>query len=57
MNVPVYRMDAAAADQAFAAKRALDMAVRNDPELASNPYFKALRDTASARFRAAFERV
>lgn len=57
MSVPTYRVHAKQADAAFAAKAALEKAMRDDPALARNPYFTALRDTACARFRSAFERV
>lgn len=31
------------------------MTERENPELSGNPYWQALRDTAFARFRSAFE--
>ncbi len=43
------------ADDAYAAHAALVRAEQGDPSLATNPAWKALRDTAYARFRAALE--
>lgn len=50
MTIPVKQ-----ADEAFEAHAALIKA--ETPELARNPYWKALRDAAFARFRAALEAV
>lgn len=53
--VPVIRVDAVSADLALEAHKALLFAERQNPALSSNPYWGALRDTAFARFCAAFE--
>lgn len=45
------------ADDAFAAHAAMLTAEKANPNLALNPHWKALRDTAYARFRAALEAV
>lgn len=52
--VPVIGFDMPAADAAYAAHAALIGLEAERPDLARNPYFQALRDTAYARFRAAF---
>lgn len=44
-----------AADDAYAAHAALILAEKSRPDLAANPYWRALRDSAYARFRAALE--
>ena len=44
-----------AADDAYAAHAALILVEKSRPDLAANPYWKALRDSAFARFRAALE--
>lgn len=53
--VPVIGFDMPAADAAYAAHTALVEMEAARPFLARNPYWNALRDTAFARFRAAFE--
>lgn len=45
------------ADDAYAAHAALVKVETSQPGLATNPYWKALRDSAYARFRAALERA
>lgn len=45
------------ADDAYAAFAAMQKAEQAQPSLAGNPYWRALRDTAYARFKAAFEVV
>lgn len=44
------------ADDAFEAHAALVKAEKGQPGLKANEYWKALRDTAYARFRASMER-
>jgi hypothetical protein len=53
--VPVIRCAAVSADLALEAHKALIAAEHRDPSLGNNPYWGALRDTAFARFCAAFE--
>lgn len=53
----VARYDKIAADDAYAAYAAMQMAEKAQPGLATNEYWRALRDTAYARFKAAFEVV
>lgn len=43
------------ADDAYAAHAAMVLAEQANPALALNPYWKPLRDSAFARFRAALE--
>lgn len=43
------------ASQAFSAHTALIETEQTRPELARNPYWRALRDSAFARFRALFD--
>ena len=45
------------ADDAYAAHAALVRAEKADPSLIGNPHWKALRDSAYARFRSALEAV
>lgn len=53
--VPVITYNVRAADAAFAAHSTLIGVEASRPDLALNPYWQALRDSAFARFRAAFE--
>jgi hypothetical protein len=53
-RVPVIGFDMPAADAAYQAHTALIEIETKRPDLRGNPYFQALRDTAYARFRAAF---
>lgn len=53
--VPIIGFDMPAADAAYAAHTALIEVEAKRPDLARNPYWTALRDTAFARFQAAFE--
>lgn len=53
--VPFIGFDMPAADAAYAAHVALIELEAARPDLSGNPYWNALRDTAFARFRAAFE--
>lgn len=55
--VPVIACRARAADDAFAAYKALRVAEVRDPSLRLNEHWRALVCTAYARFRAAFEVV
>jgi hypothetical protein len=57
MPVPLIRADADLADAAFEAYAALRRTESVRPELRENAHWAALRDTAFARFRAAFEVV
>jgi hypothetical protein len=54
-RVPVIRFDMSSADEAYQAHTALIEVETKRPELARNPYWQALRDTAYARFKAAFQ--
>lgn len=53
--VPVIRMDEQAAKDAFEAHAAMLIAEKANPVLRRNGYWQALKDTAKARFLAAFE--
>lgn len=53
--VRVVRFDEQAAHDAFEAHAAMMIAERANPKLRRNEYWCALRDTAKARFLAAFE--
>lgn len=53
--LPVIRFDERAAHDAFEAHAAMLVAERANPVLRRNEYWQALRDTAKARFLAAFE--
>lgn len=53
--VPIYKIDSEVVENAWQAFRALQLAVADKPELARNPYFSALMDTAYSRFLLAFE--
>lgn len=53
--VPIIRMDEQAAHDAFEAHAAMLLAERANPVLGTNEYWQALKDTARARFLAAFE--
>ncbi len=55
MSIPTIHFDKPKADAAYAAHVALIELEQSKPDLAGNPFFRALRDTAYARFRAAFE--
>lgn len=55
MNFPKYRVKRDRADLAYEAYQALQLAVRERPNLIQNEYFTALQDTAYARFLATFE--
>ena len=55
--VPVIRFDRPLADSAYEAHCALIELEAARPELSRNPHFQALRDTAYARFKAAFEQA
>lgn len=54
-TIPTYRINHAEVDEAYEAYRATQMAVQSDPSLIENKYFKALQDTAYARFLLNFE--
>lgn len=53
--IPVYRIDAEEAAEAYHAFAALRKAARDDPALIENRYFIALQDTAYARFMMTYE--
>jgi len=53
--VRIVRFDEQAAHDAFEAHSAMMIAERANPKLRQNEYWQALRDTAKARFLAAFE--
>ena len=55
MAVPIIRVEPDLADAAFEAYAALRRTEVARPELRDNAHWEALRDTAFARFRAAFE--
>ena len=55
MKVPVYLISERAVNDAWSAYRATQIAARSDPALLDNEYFKAIQDTAYARFLGAFE--
>lgn len=55
MMVPAFKIDSAEVDEAYEAFAALRKAACSDPALLENKYFKALQDTAYARFLARFE--
>lgn len=57
MSVPVIRFDERQAHEAFEAHAALLRAEARDRTLRGNQYWQALKDTARARFLAAFERI
>lgn len=54
-SIPVIHMNERAAHDSFEAMAAMLRAERHDPALRSNEYWTALKDTARARFLAAFE--
>ncbi len=53
--VPVYGIDADEVENAYQAFAALRRAAAAEPALTANPYFRALQDTAYARFLLNFE--
>jgi hypothetical protein len=53
--VPIVRFDEQAAHDAFEAHAAMLIAEKANPVLRRNDYWQALKDTARARFLAAFE--
>lgn len=55
MMKPTIQFDRPLADAAYEAHVALIELEHREPKLASNKFFQALRDSAYARFRAAFE--
>jgi hypothetical protein len=55
VKVPVIRMDEQAAHDAFEAHAAMLIAEKANPTLRRNDYWQALKDTARARFLAAFQ--
>lgn len=55
MTIPVIRMDERAAHDAFEAHAAMLIAEKANPTLRRNEYWRALKDSARARFLAAFE--
>lgn len=57
MKVPVIQFDERLAHDAFEAHAALLKTEARHPEPIRNEHWRALRDTAAARFLAAFERV
>jgi hypothetical protein len=57
MTVPVIRFHPEQAQAAFQAHAAMMIAEKANPSLAENEYWCALKDTARARFLAAFQRV
>lgn len=54
-SIPIYQIDEAIVNDAYAAYSALRRAAQYDPGLLENEYFTALQDTAYARFIRAFE--
>ncbi len=57
VTVPVIRFDEQQAHDAFEAHAAMLKTERKTPELARNEYWQALKDSARARFLAAYERI
>lgn len=55
--VPVIHMDEQAAHDAFEAHAAMLIAEKANPILRKNEYWQALKDSARARFLAAFEKL
>lgn len=55
LAVPTYKIDAQEVEDAYQAFAALRRAAQSEPALLSNEYFKALQDTAYARFLVNFE--
>lgn len=55
MSVPVYQINEAQVNDAYAAYCALCSLVSTQPDLAENEYFLALKDTAFARFLTTYE--
>lgn len=53
--VPLYRIDAQEVEDAYQAFAALRRAAQAEPQLIENKYFRALQDTAYARFLLNFE--
>ena len=54
-HAPVIRLTDQAANDAFEAHSAMLLAEKANPKLRRNEYWQALRDTAKARWFAAFE--
>lgn len=55
MNVPIRYIDEDAVNEAYEAYSALQRTACREPGLLQNEHFKALQDTAYARFLARFE--
>ena len=55
MTIPTTRFHKDQADDAYEAYAAMQRAEAKQPSLHGNPYWRALRDTAYARFKGAFE--
>lgn len=53
--IPIYKVNGAEADEAFEAYAAMRRAACAEPYLVDNKYFRALQDTAYARFLMHFE--
>jgi len=54
-TIPTYRIDSAEVEEAYQAYRATQLACQINPGLTENKYFKAIQDTAYARFLLTFE--
>lgn len=54
-SLPVILFDETEAEEAWEAYKALQLAARDNPGLVQNKYFRALQDTAYARFLMNFE--
>jgi hypothetical protein len=54
-SIPTYLVDTCEAEEAWEAYKALQLAARDNPGLVQNKYFRALQDTAYARFLMNFE--
>lgn len=57
MSVPIYRVQQRAANDAFAAHKALVLMELRSPDLVENPAWLAARREAFTQFIAAFERI
>lgn len=56
-SVPTYRVNTREANEAWEAYRALQLAACDNTALLENKYFRALQDTAYARFLMNYEAV
>lgn len=54
-TVPTYKIDAQEVEDAWQAYRATQLAASSNPALIENKYFRAIQDTAYARFLLNFE--